>query len=329
VRILKQRGVTLVEMLIAMAIGALLLVGLATLFSQNKRSFLQNEDIARMQEDGRYALVELVRDIGGAGFFAELVDPSSVEPPEPSLLGAPDCGVPVAPPIPWIYTVSDGGLVGNAIAMVDNATAGAAAAAFPCIVGANFVAGSDVIAIKRVAGAPSVALLGNRVYIRENGTRGIMYQNAAGIPVGIPIPNRDWEYTPRIYYLRNFALTAGDGIPTLCRKVLVPGVPPTLGDECIAQGVENLQLEFGIDTDNNGSANAYVTNPTLAQLQQIAAVRILILGRAVRLDPSYTNPKTYQMSNELAYTPNDNFYRRVFSSTVVVRNVNNMRRLGF
>ena len=326
---MRQRGVTLVEMLIAMAVGALLLVGLATLFSQNKRSFHQNEDIARLQEDGRYALEELVRDIGSAGFFAELVDPSSVEPVEPSLLGAPDCGVPPAPPMPWIYTVGTGGLVSNAIAMVDNATGAAAAAAFPCITAGNVVAGSDVIAIKRVAGSPSVALLGNRVYIRENGTRGIMYQNAAGIPVAIPIPNRDWEYTPRIYYLRNFAQTAGDGIPTLCRKSLVPGVPPTIGDECIAQGVESLQLEFGIDTDNNGSANAYVVSPTAAQLQQLASVRILILGRAVRMDPSYTNPKTYQLSNEPAYTPNDNFYRRVFSTTVVVRNVNNMRRLGF
>jgi prepilin-type N-terminal cleavage/methylation domain-containing protein len=326
---MKQKGLTLVEMLIAMAVGVLLLVGLATLFSQNKRSFHQNEDIARLQEDGRYALEELARDIGSAGFFAELVDPSAVEPVEASLLGAPDCGVPPAPPMPWIYTVSDGGLVSNAMAIIDNATAAQAVAAFPCITGADFVAGSDVVAVKRVAGAPSVALLGNRVYIRENGTRGIMYQNAAGIPVAIPIPNRDWEYTPRIYYIRNFAQTAGDGIPTLCRKVLVPGVPPTLGDECIAQGVEDLQVEFGIDTDNNGSANAYVTNPTLAQLQQVASARILVLGRSVRMDPSYTNPKTYQLSNEPAYTPNDNFYRRVFSSTIVVRNVNNMRRLGF
>ncbi len=326
---MRQKGLTLVEMLIAMAVGALLLVGLATLFSQNKRSFTQNEDIARLQEDGRYAMEELARDIGAAGFFAELVDPSAVEPVEASLLAAPDCGVPLAPPVPWIYTVSDGGLVSNAIAIVDNATAAQAVAAFPCITGADFVAGSDVIAIKRVAGSPSAALLGNRVYIRENGTRGIMYQNAAGIPIAIPIPNRDWEYMPRIYYIRNFAQTAGDGIPTLCRKVLVPGVPPTLGDECIAQGVEDLQVEFGIDTDNNGSANAYVTNPTLVQLQQVAAARILVLGRSVRMDPSYTNPKTYQLSNEPAFTPNDNFYRRVFSSTIVVRNVNNMRRLGF
>ena len=53
-----------------------------------------------------------------------------------------------------------------------------------------------------------------------------------------------------------------------------------------------------------------------------------MLARSVRGDPSYVNPKTYQLSNEPAFTPADNFYRRVFASTILVRNVNNLRQLG-
>lgn len=325
---MRQKGFTLVELLVALGVGAVLLLGLATLFSQNKRSFLNNEDIARLQEDGRFALEELARDIGAAGFFAELIDPSSVETVEASLSGAPDCGVPAAPPTPWIYTVNQGGLINNAMAIVDNATGAAAGASFPCINGGEVAPGSDVIAIKRVAGAPSPATAAARVYIRENGTRGIVFQNPANIAPPLPAPNRDWEYTPRIYFVRSYAEAPGDGIPTLCRKVLTPGTPPTLRDECIAQGVESVQLEFGIDTDNNGSVNAYVANPTAAQLEQLAAVRIYVLARSVRPDPSYVNPKTYQMSNEPAFTPADGFYRRVFASTILVRNVNNLRQLG-
>jgi type IV pilus assembly protein PilW len=325
---MRQKGFTLVELLVAMGVGAVLLLGLATLFSQNKRSFINNEDIARLQEDGRFALEELARDVGAAGFFAELIDPSSVEAIEASLNGAPDCGLPVAPPTPWIYTLNQGGLVNNAMAVVDNATGAAAGASFPCINGAEVAPGSDVIAIKRVAGAPSAATLADRVYIRENGTRGIVFQNPANILPPMPAPNRSWEYTPRIYYIRNYGEVPGDGIPTLCRKTLAPGTPPTLRDECIAQGVENVQLEFGIDTDDNGSVNAYVANPTGAQLQQLAAVRIYVLARSVRTDPSYVNPKTYQMSNEPAFVPADGFYRRVFASTILVRNVNNLRQLG-
>jgi type IV pilus assembly protein PilW len=204
----------------------------------------------------------------------------------------------------------------------------AAAASFPCINGGDLVAGSDVIAIKRVAGAPSAATLAGRVYIRENGTRGVVFQNPGNITPPLAAPNRDWEFTPRIYFIRNYADAPGDGIPTLCRKVLAPGAPPTFRDECIAQGIEGVQLEFGIDTDGNGSVNAYVSSPAAAQLQQLAAVRIYVLARSVRGDPSYVNPKTYQMSNEPAFVPNDNFYRRVFASTILVRNVNNLRQLG-
>jgi len=58
----RQAGVTLVELMISLLLGLLIALGLATLFSQNKRSFYQNEDLARMVEDGRYALEELARD---------------------------------------------------------------------------------------------------------------------------------------------------------------------------------------------------------------------------------------------------------------------------
>jgi prepilin-type N-terminal cleavage/methylation domain-containing protein len=325
---MRQKGFTLVELMIALAVGSILLLGLATMFSQNKRSFLNNEDIARLQEDGRYALEELARDIGAAGFFAELIDPASLQPNDISLNGAPDCGVATAPPTPWIYTLSQGGLVNNAMAVVDNATAGAAGATFPCLNGGNVLPGSDIIGVKRVSGAASAAPLGGRVYIRENGTRGVVFQNPGNIVPPIPAPSRDWEYTPRIYYVRDFGETPGDGIPTLCRKVLSVGAPPLIDDECVAQGIERVQLEFGIDTDNNGSVNAYVANPTAAELQQVAAIRIYVLARAIRPDASYQNPKTYQLSNEPALVPADNFYRRVFSSTIMVRNVNNLRQLG-
>ncbi|MGD8746728.1 MAG: prepilin-type N-terminal cleavage/methylation domain-containing protein [Gammaproteobacteria bacterium] len=40
----RQAGVTLVELMISLLLGLLIAIGLATLFSQNKRSFYQNED---------------------------------------------------------------------------------------------------------------------------------------------------------------------------------------------------------------------------------------------------------------------------------------------
>jgi hypothetical protein len=41
--------------------------------------------------------------------------------------------------------------------------------------------------------------------------------------------------------------------------------------ECIATGIENLQIEYGIDTSGNGNPNTYMSAPTLADLQNVVS----------------------------------------------------------
>ena len=348
----RQAGLTLVELLVAVGLGLLLLLGVAALFTQNKQSYRANEDLARLQEDARFALDELSRDISMAGFFAESVDPSSVfvgysaavQPIYDGALGATvDCG-PAGFGRNWFYAL-DTGLVENSMAIGDNVASGAAAnTLFSCIDAGQFEVGTDLIGIKRTAGAASgVSDLANginnpapagRVYLRENGTRSVLFPGAPADPDrAVPDPYRDWEYAPRIYYVRNFGLAAGDGIPTLCRVRLVNdgtgGNPPVHTEECLAQGVEDLQLEFGIDTNEDGAANAYVTAPTPNQLTQTVSVRIYLLMRSINVDVGYTDDRTYTVSNSGAVTPADRFHRRVFSSTVMVRNMTNLRQLAF
>ena len=98
--------------------------------------------------------------------------------------------------------------------------------------------------------------------------------------------------------------------------------------ECLARGVENMQIEFGIDTDNDGSANVYLAAPLANQMSQVVSAKIYLLVRSEESDLSYLNDKVYTLSNAPAYTPNDNFYRRTFSTTVGVRNLRNLNRLG-
>jgi type IV pilus assembly protein PilW len=70
----RQSGLTLIELMVGLALGVLLLFGVGLLFSQNKQSYLQNEQLARLQEDARFAIEELSRDISMAGFMAEITD---------------------------------------------------------------------------------------------------------------------------------------------------------------------------------------------------------------------------------------------------------------
>ena len=121
---------------------------------------------------------------------------------------------------------------------------------------------------------------------------------------------------------------AGDGIPTLCRKTL-RGVGPSMATECIATGIEDLQIEYGVDTSEDGHPNVYLPNPTLAEIQNVVNARIFILARTTEIDTRYTNEKTFSISNAPDYTPDDSFHRRVFSTSVSIQNIRSMNMMGF
>ena len=125
-----------------------------------------------------------------------------------------------------------------------------------------------------------------------------------------------------------YAYDLGDGIPTLCRKVL-GGPGPSMVTECIATGIENLQVEYGIDTSNDGNPNVYMSAPTLADLQNVVSARVHLLARTTEIDVRHTNQKTFSIGNAPDYTPNDSFHRRVYSTTVAIQNIRSMNMMGF
>lgn len=323
-----QNGFSLVELMIAMTLGLVLSGGLISIFINNRHSFDRDDVILSMQDDARHAIRELVNDLTMAGLWADLILPASIVP-DTSLGVGIDCG-PVAA-ADWIYrAVIPGTSQSESLTMVDNATVASANASFSCL-GAEIVPGTDIVAIKRVAGARApMVLTDNTVYLRTNGTVGLLFQEPADVPpvVPVPVPFTDWEYRPSIYYVRNFAIQAGDDIPTLCRKVLDFGPVPNMVTECLAQGVEDLQVEVGLDSNGDGNPNVYLPNPTPAQMQNAVSARLFVLARSTQSDIKYTNEKSYSISNAPVYAPNDNFYRRVYSVVVGLRNLKALTNLG-
>jgi type IV pilus assembly protein PilW len=64
-----QRGLTLVELMIAIVMGLVLLAGVASVFVANKQTYRIQDALARVQENGRFAITFLTRDIRQAGYF--------------------------------------------------------------------------------------------------------------------------------------------------------------------------------------------------------------------------------------------------------------------
>jgi len=323
----RQSGFTVVELMIAVTLSMLLGLGIVTVFVNNSYSFNQDENMARMQDDARHALREIAFDLRMAGYYADLHIPDAVAFDGALAIGA-GCGP--TGETNWMYRTVEAG-TGNSLAVmaIDNATNSAAAAAHSCFLSGELLDGTDVVSIKRVAGAEATTLSANDVYLRTNGTVGFLFNGTAPStpPFVVNAPRADWTYRPSIYYIRQFANAPGDGIPTLCRKSL-RGVGPSMTTECIATGIENLQIEYGIDTTDDGHPNVYMTSPTLDDVQSVVAARIFLLARTTEIDTRYVNNKTYSLSNSPDFVPGDSFHRRVFSTSVSIQNIRSLNMMS-
>ncbi len=68
-RLLRQVGMSLIEVMIALALGSLLLLGLVQVFSASKAAYLSSEGLSRVQESSRFAVDFLQRDLRQAGLM--------------------------------------------------------------------------------------------------------------------------------------------------------------------------------------------------------------------------------------------------------------------
>jgi hypothetical protein len=127
------------------------------------------------------------------------------------------------------------------------------------------------------------------------------------------------------YYVstESSATFAGAGVPSLRMRTLVAG--GALQDREVLPGVEDMQLQFGIDTDvpgaaDRGSVDRYVNpgDPLLAT-SVILAVRVWLRIRAERIEVGHLDNTRYNYADE-DRTYNDNFRRIVVTKTIFLRN---------
>lgn len=322
----RPAGATLIELMVSSALGLLVVAAVGSLFLASSRAQRQDERLSFMNQELGFAIAQLVQDIEMAGHWARLHDPSRAEL-HGNLAVAQDCG---AGSTPWTFADR------RPLSIVDNATGAAANAVHQCLPAAEVSAGSDVLAIKgvasRVAGT-DLDMSGQTpgaVYLRTGNLSGRLYLHNGAALGEVPPPFENREYRPAIYYVQ----PSVDGLsePALCRRVLRAtgvGSPPAFVAECLAQGVEVLQLEAGIDTDDDGAANFFASSP--AGGAAVVSVRLFLLARSSRPDFNHreASGKTYMFSNmEDPHEPAANsadpadrhYYHKTLSTEIVLRN---------
>lgn len=94
------------------------------------------------------------------------------------------------------------------------------------------------------------------------------------------------------------------------------------GEITIAEGVENMQILYGMDIDDSKSVNRYVNSDDVgSDWGQVISIQIAILVRS--MDEVKTRPesKSFTLLNTQVDTPNDRFQRAVFTTSINLRNL--------
>ena len=320
-----QGGVSLVELMVALVLGLFLIFGAVTIYGKSRTTYRTTEAVARLQETARYAFDTIEPDVRMASYWglASRADyivnravPGDDRPAELDDAAAEidACGD------------NFGINLQEYLAGVNGADA---AGTWPlaCAPFRNeWREDTDVLVVRRGGEAQPAALDTGRLYLQTSRIQGSMFvatactdpKSAACIPADYSPPaseTRTLEAT--VYYISNQS-TARDDVPSLRRKRLVNG---SMVDEEVVSGVEDLQVQFGVDTNSDTNADTYVDPETDPTLYGGAIVSATIWLRVRGEDPEigFVDDRTYT-AGDAATSPGGNFRRFLISKTIQLRN---------
>ena len=306
-----QLGVSLVELMVTVVVALLLLGGLIQVYLSNKQSYNAQEQLARMQESGRFAMELITRDLRRAGYWGGNVDTTSINNKVPP---ADACG-----------TSSDWGqMIEWRVSGVNNANVG-----YPCT-DANYLANTDILTI-RYAGPEPVAAgvpatTPNALYLRSSLFAGSLMIGsddsvtqvppfAAGTPTHLLAEDR--RLVSHAYFVGDGQGTCnGAAVPALHRVRLDANGAPLV--EEIAPGVEQFQVQYLLD----GTYQDADVDFTDARWPDVSAVRVWLLTRGECPEPGLENTATYAMGDLSQPWPaaTDDFRRQLYVATIMLRN---------
>ncbi len=329
----QQRGLSLIELMIAMVLSLVVIAAVIEVFLGARQMYRVQDANARIQENGRYAMQVLTNGIIDAGYFG-CATRSGIE--VKNTLNTPNNYL-------WNFETAIEGKESTG----NNNWTPAMDAAIP-----QPLSGSDVLTIRAIS-EPTIQVTNHpggsppgSANIQVNTGNGLqpsdivmvtdcldaaIFQISAGNPdtsgsiphnIGTGTPGNATKELGKNYeegwinkietssfYIRNNPR----GIAALYRRV------GNNNPEELIDGVESMQLRYGVDDDVDGSADRYLTANTVANWDDVVSVQFELLMFSPADNLRVDGPQTY-LFNGNNITATDNRIRSVFSRTVTLRN---------
>lgn len=354
-----QRGLTLIELMIAMLLGMLITAGVIQIFISAKQAYRLQENISRLQENGRFAMNYLSKDVRMAGFVG------CVSKVTPTNIATPKNPNPNPYVVPAINSAIEGmnNVTSNnwSFDSVNNPT-------FPC--SNECIKDTDVISFQS-AGSCNAPVSGNTApdnanlkipstntcdiqkfdvlivsdctnadifvtnnTVNDSGNSALVNVTQANAQNSQPKLAHSFGNDAEIYkpqLISYFIRYGASGVPALWRADNARG-----GVAELIEGIENMQILYGVDTELNTTdcpavppatdkagcyvPNYYVDASQVPNWQQVVSVRINLLAVSIEnnlvdLDQTTNQPPVY-FFNGSSITPSDIFARSTDTSQV-------------
>jgi len=355
-----QAGYTLVELLVGAFIGLFLVVGMGQMYLSGKQTYNVSQSVGRAQEDLRFAYHFITRDLRETSYTNCFRTVRNMIP-STDRNNLNNLNVKVAG---WDHddtSPGDDNIILNTSYTVSTSRGDwsglevDASTDLPDFI--DSVANSDVLMVRSVTpldgatvtasgGTPGQTLLLNSPDVEVTAGDVLVVGNCrvadqfevgtvdAGTSVDTVGTNadfrEDWGPGSRVLNIRNtfyyIGLRNGAETPSLFR-ITQNGSGAAVGAEQeLVEGVESMQILYGIDITDSGDANRYVSASEVADWTQVVATRVgLILVQPDGRTPSVANTETitYNAIDDLNFVTalGDTSLRFTSTSTIKTRNL--------
>ncbi len=352
-----QKGFTIVELMVAASLGLLILTGAISMFVGNKRMYTEQDEMGRLQENARFAMDMLVRDIRMAGYAgcADNIDsvtnhvndaPGATSAPTATSLFAFTALEGSESKAAWLPSGSTEEVaamiagsdsitvryLGPTEIYVMNPAMTPASAAIHISTGSGLEKG-DIIAITDCSSADIVVMTsapsntgcgaGGSSTGPTDSCKSTFNHNTGDVTGAEPgnwLKDLSKTYASDaqiLMFVTNRYYIGNDlaGNPVLHR---LSGVNPA---EEMIDGVENMQIVYGEDTTGSDQiADTYVNANAVSNWDDVVSVRIALLMRTVDEYGTETDTGTYNVLGTTINPVDDRRRRRIFTSTIQIRN---------
>lgn len=326
-----------------MAIGSIISVALGMVFVQTTKAKNEMSRFGEQVENGRFAMDYLTQEVALAGFWGALEVGSVGSPPalpDPCATDAASliANVPIhvqgydsptSSPLGCLSSYKTGGdvfvirrastcAIGASNCDATQVSGAAYFQASYCTPPATRLDGtSGVVAQGQELGKDSGEAANNWYRVSSDSATLTLHKIDCGNTALTGAPNYAdrRRYIVRIFYLATEG-ESGDSIPSLKMAELTGS---TWTVTSVATGIEQFQVEYGLDTSGDGLVDSYTAAPSsLTDWRNVVSAKIYVLSRSTTASPDYRDTKTYVLGTKAdgtanSYGPfNDGYRRNVF-----------------